>query len=250
MLDALVEARVRLVLASSSSVYGHGAPNGAPSREDDQCHPLSPYASTKHAAEQLTRVYAERHGLDTVVCRLFTVYGPGQRSDMIIAKLVAASIDGAPVNLHGGGTMRRHFTYIDDAVSGLLAAAAHGERGGIYNIAGPAVHSLADVVKNLDRLGCRPPTRAVAIPAGLPRVTNGCLARSRAQLGFMPGVSLCEGLEQQVKAFFAVHGESAQLAASRSSAVRMADHEWTYRFIERWRWVKTLLSSIHSASSS
>jgi UDP-glucuronate 4-epimerase len=207
VLGAIAGTRARLVLASSSSVYGHGAPDGSPSKEGDPCHPLSPYASTKHAAEQLTRLYTERHGLDTVVCRLFTVYGPGQRSDMIVAKLVAASHDGVPVDLHDGGMMRRHFTFVDDAVSGLLAAGAHGHRGEVYNIAGPAVHSVAEVIAHLYKLGCAPPTRAVAAPAGLPRVTNGCLARSRAQLGFIPAVALCEGLEQQVKATVAMRGE-------------------------------------------
>src|SRR5205814_3234930 len=82
----------RFVFASSSSVYGN-AP-GYPTSEGELPRPQSPYGVTKLAAEHLCALYARTDGVPTVALRYFTVYGPRQRPDMAIHRLIEAAISG------------------------------------------------------------------------------------------------------------------------------------------------------------
>jgi nucleoside-diphosphate-sugar epimerase len=107
LMEACAAAEVpRLVAASSSSVYGHGRPT--PSREDDPLKPASPYGVTKLAAEQLCAAYATgRHASTSVVAlRYFTVYGPRQRPDMVISRIMRAAMSGRKVTVYGDSAAR------------------------------------------------------------------------------------------------------------------------------------------------
>src|SRR5919106_1226883 len=86
--DGAAGSRLRVVFASSSSVYGDA--ETYPTPEDADPRPISPYGITKLACEHLARSYATSDGLDAVLLRYFTVYGPRQRPDMAFARLVAA----------------------------------------------------------------------------------------------------------------------------------------------------------------
>ena len=114
----------RLAFASSSSVYG--AKRGteiAAFREDDPClTPASPYAATKRMNELQLSAYRDLFGLGVFALRFFTVYGPRQRTDMAIAKFTQAIVAGQPITLFGDGSSRRDYTFIDDIVSGTVAA--------------------------------------------------------------------------------------------------------------------------------
>ncbi len=112
----------RLVHASSSSVYG---PAPAPSKECDPTRPLSPYGVTKLAGEQLCLAHAVRPDttVQVVALRYFTVYGPRQRPDMAISRLLAAALTGGRYPLFGDGTQRREFTFVDDVVTATVAVA-------------------------------------------------------------------------------------------------------------------------------
>jgi UDP-glucuronate 4-epimerase len=131
--DACVRARVRrLVVASSSSVYGDSG-RGLLS-ENGPARPSSPYGVTKLAAERLCLAHAERPDSVTsvVALRYFTVYGPRQRDDMLIHRLLRAALDGTEVRIYGDGSKRRDFTYVTDAVAATVAAgraAVTGARG-------------------------------------------------------------------------------------------------------------------------
>jgi UDP-glucuronate 4-epimerase len=205
VLDALATSgasRARLVFASSSSVYGPLGPDERPSRESDVCQPSSPYGLTKLAAEQLTELYIRTRGVEAVICRLFTVYGPGQRADMAISRLLDAWASRTSVGLHGDGRLQRHFTYVSDAVDGMLAAAVHGEQGETYNVAGTGVHNLQDVIGELEALvrssiATEPQPR----PLGVPSRTHADLSKARRRLGFRPRVVLAQGLAAQLEAF-------------------------------------------------
>src|SRR4029450_796430 len=78
--ESAARAGVRVVFASSSSVYGDA--EKYPTSEGAQPSPISPYGITKLACEQLAYAYAKNFGLDTALLRYFTVYGPRQRPDM------------------------------------------------------------------------------------------------------------------------------------------------------------------------
>ncbi|MER6046618.1 NAD-dependent epimerase/dehydratase family protein [Streptomyces sp. NPDC001793] len=145
----------RLVLASSSSVYGHT--DGTPCREDDPARPLSPYGVTKLAAEQLCLAHARRCTAVTSVLalRYFTVHGPRQRPDMLISRALRAALSGVPLRLFGDGSQRRDFTYIDDAVAATRAAATAPARAEVVNVGGGSSTSVSDVLTTIESVSRR-----------------------------------------------------------------------------------------------
>jgi nucleoside-diphosphate-sugar epimerase len=182
----------RAIHLSSSSIYGHGLHL----KESAQPHPLSPYGSSKLAAERAWRGYP-----GIVICRLSNVYGPGQRADMAYARFIRAALSGGAVALRDGGRQLRTPTYIDDCVDGIVLAATTGADGGVYNIAGPEDVRLSDVPRELSRLLGRPvPARRAPAGRGDPRVATVSIARARRELGYAPRTGLSEGLARQLAA--------------------------------------------------
>ncbi len=122
LLELCREHRVpRFVLASTSSLYAGN--DRLPYREDMPTdRPLSPYAASKKAAEALCHTYHALYGMDVVVLRYFTVYGPGGRPDMSLFRFVQWIFEERPVVVYGDGTQSRDFTYVDDVAQGTVAA--------------------------------------------------------------------------------------------------------------------------------
>ena len=92
--------------------------------------PLSPYGITKLASEHLAYAYGREFGLDSVVLRYFTIFGPRQRPDMAFARMVACLAGGRPFELYGDGTQSRSFTFVDDAVEATIRAMEADPTGG------------------------------------------------------------------------------------------------------------------------
>ena len=110
-----------LVFASTSSVYG--ANGKLPfSVHDSAVHPITLYAATKLANEAMAHSYAHLFGIPSTGFRFFTVYGPWGRPDMALFKFTKAILDDQPIDVFGQGKMQRDFTYVDDIVSGVVAA--------------------------------------------------------------------------------------------------------------------------------
>ena len=138
---AKVSAPEHLMIASTSSVYG--ANTEMPFRETDRAdHPLTLYAASKKAGEDMAHAYAHLYKIPTTAFRFFTVYGPWGRPDMALFKFVAATLKGEPIDVYGEGQMRRDFTYIDDlieAVTRLIdAPPRQGEPVGASDSLSPA----------------------------------------------------------------------------------------------------------------
>ncbi|QHC37150.1 NAD-dependent epimerase [Komagataeibacter xylinus] len=111
-------ATPHLMIASTSSVYGANA--AIPFAEDQRCdHPLSLYAATKKATEDLAHSYAHLWNLPITAFRFFTVYGPWGRPDMALFKFTANTLAGRPIDVYNNGDMERDFTYIDDIVEAI-----------------------------------------------------------------------------------------------------------------------------------
>ncbi|CAN7275306.1 NAD-dependent epimerase [Phenylobacterium sp. LjRoot164] len=110
-----------LVFASTSSVYG--ANGKLPfSVHDSATHPITLYAATKLANEAMAHSYAHLFDIPSTGFRFFTVYGPWGRPDMALFKFTKAILEGQPIDVFGQGKMQRDFTYVDDIVSGVVAA--------------------------------------------------------------------------------------------------------------------------------
>ena len=110
-----------LVFASTSSAYGANA--ALPfSPHQPANHPLTLYAATKLANESMAHAYAHLFGIPCTGLRFFTVYGPWTRPDMALYRFADAIVAGRPIDVYGQGRMQRDFTYVDDIVSGVIAA--------------------------------------------------------------------------------------------------------------------------------
>lgn len=207
-LNVLVAARDsavrRVILASSSSVYGGAAPTPTP--EDAVLEPRSPYAVTKLAAEHHARVISELFGIETVALRYFNVFGPRQRPDSAYAAVIPLFLQalaaGDQPHIHGDGRQTRDFTYISDVVrANRLAAEAPGETisGNAYNIARGAPSDLLELLRHLQRLLG---TDVQPIYTDLRRgdVRRSCAdpTLARRDLGFECEVDFAEGLEKTV----------------------------------------------------
>ena len=198
VLEACRQAEVgRLVVASSSSVYGNAATY--PVTEDAPCRPYSPYGVTKLAGEHLCELYAANWGLSTVALRYFTVYGPRQRPDMSIYRLIESAMTGEPFPMYGAGSFVREFTYVADIADATVrAATADLEAGAVLNVAGgePIVmHELVSLVSEivgadiaLDEQPARP---------GDAHRNGGSTERARRLLGWSPSTTLREGIAHQ-----------------------------------------------------
>src|SRR5215475_5102874 len=118
--EAAARDGVRVVFASSSSVYG--AAERYPTPEDTPPHPLSPYGITKLACEQLADAYRRQFGLDVVVLRYFNAFGPRQRPDMAFTRMAFALAEGGTFDLFGDGEQSRGWTYVSDVVDATIVA--------------------------------------------------------------------------------------------------------------------------------
>jgi nucleoside-diphosphate-sugar epimerase len=183
----------RFVYSSSSSVYGDLVP--MPMREDALPQPVSPYGVSKLAAEQLCYLYFSNYGVPTVSLRYFTVYGPRQRPDMGFHKFLRATLLGQPITVYGDGDQTRDFTFVTDAVSANVAAAARGVPGRVYNIGGGSRVSVNEVLAMIARITGRAPQITVdPVQKGDMRHTYADTSLARADLGYAPTVGLEEGL--------------------------------------------------------
>ncbi|GAA0441519.1 NAD-dependent epimerase/dehydratase family protein [Streptomyces stramineus] len=201
LMDACVRAGVpRVVMASSSSVYG-GA-EGTMS-EDDLPRPLSPYGVTKLAAERLALAYAARRdaALSVNALRFFTVYGPGQRPDMFIGRVIRATLENRPIEIYGDGTQIRDFVHVSDIVRALLlAAAAPGKGSGVVNIGTGRAASVNEVLVLTGELtGRTPDARYGPAHIGDVRATTADVGRARNRLGFTARTELRAGLATQIE---------------------------------------------------
>jgi len=194
--EAAARAGLRVVFASSSSVYGDA--ESYPTPEDAAPRPISPYGITKLACEHLARAYAVSERLDCVVLRYFTVYGPRQRPDMAFTRLLEALAAGGSYPLYGDGSASRSFTYVADAVEATIAALERAPRGSLYNVGGGDEATLAEAIALAERIAGRA-LDVERLPAakGDVRRTKADTTRIRSELGWQPHTSLETGLRSQ-----------------------------------------------------
>jgi nucleoside-diphosphate-sugar epimerase len=193
VLEACSTARVRVVLASSSSIYGDA--EAYPTSEDVVPRPISPYGITKLACEQLVHAYGSQFGVDAVVLRYFTVYGPRQRPDMFFRRVCEALLAGESFEIYGSGTQSRSFTYVGDTVDATIAAMERAPAGAVYNVGGGEEASMLDAIALLERISGRTlDVRHLDAAKGDVARTRADVARIGRELGWQPKTSLEDGL--------------------------------------------------------
>jgi UDP-glucuronate 4-epimerase len=190
--ESAARSGVRVVLASSSSVYGDA--ERYPTPEEAPPRPISPYGITKLACEQLAYAYK----LDAVLLRYFTVYGPRQRPDMAFARVVDALARSASFEVYGDGLQSRSFTFVADVVEATVAAMERAPAGALYNVGGGAEATMGHSIATLERVSGRT-LDVVERPAaaGDVRRTAADTHRIESDLGWRATTSLEDGLRAQ-----------------------------------------------------
>jgi nucleoside-diphosphate-sugar epimerase len=197
LFDACAGRDVKVVYASSSSVYGDA--DALPVTEAHPTVPISPYGASKVMTEVMAGAYRRAQGLDVVGLRYFTVYGPRQRPDMGLARFIEAAVEGRRLPIYGDGRQLRDFTYVGDVVDATVAAAELGGSGSVYNIASSDPHPLLEVLAQLgDVLGRELTMDFEPAKLGDVRDTWASTALAQAEIGFSPSTSLADGLAAQV----------------------------------------------------
>jgi len=198
------DAKVRrVVYASSSSVYGDSSV--LPKREGEEGITLSPYAASKRMNEELAALFGRCYGMELIGLRYFNVYGPRQDPQGPYAAVVprffrAYAAGQAPV-IYGDGEQSRDFTFVSDAISAnlLAAAAPRAALGHAYNVAcgeRTTVNELAHAIREV--MGGGPEPRYEPTRDGDIRHSAADLSRSRRELGYDPAVKLREGLSKSL----------------------------------------------------
>ena len=192
-----------LVYASSSSVYGERPAAGDKFREDESVDkPVSPYAATKRACELMSTTYGILYGLRQTGLRFFTVYGPYGRPDMAYFLFTRKLFSGEAIEVYGEGKLRRDFTYIDDAVDGLIAVLDRPPEPGenrILNLGNSKPEKLLDFINIIERAtGKKANIIFRPMSPGDVTATWADISRIGALVGFQPKVEISEGLPRFV----------------------------------------------------
>jgi UDP-glucuronate 4-epimerase len=222
LLEALRQFPPRhLLFASSSSVYGGNSK--IPFSETDRADaPVSLYAATKKAGEEMVHAHAHLWGMPASCARLFTVYGPWGRPDMALFRFVERMLNGQFIDVYGQGRMRRDFTFVDDVVDALIRLAERppvaGERLGhdslsevapfrTVNIAGGQPVELIDFIQAIEAAtGLQAKLNMLPMQAGDVTATQADISLLRELIGPVPHTSVNEGVARFVEWYRGYYG--------------------------------------------
>ena len=203
VLEAARRSGARRVLFASTggAIYGEGEGRDLPFAEDAQCSPEAPYGQSKLAAEGYCRLYERLHGLSASCLRFGNVYGP--RQDLVgeagvIAMFSYRLLDGRQPTVYGDGLQTRDYTYVDDVVSGMLAAADLERPTGIFNLGTGVETTVLELVDALAAAGERPDFTPQMAPARQGEIQRTVLSTSlsEAVLGWRAQIQVAAGLRR------------------------------------------------------
>ena len=222
VLGAARAAKVRrVVLASSSSIYGNAV--AMPKRESAKPAPMSPYAVSKLTGEYYCNVFWNTFGLETVCLRYFNVFGPRQdpasEYAAVIPRFIDAVLAGERPVIYGDGTQSRDFTYVSNvAEATILAAMAPKAAGQICNVACGERWSLLELVKLMEQiLACEIKPVFKEPRVGDVLHSQAAIVRAQRVLDYAPRISFQRGLRETIEWFRYMHEESAEPARLVSS---------------------------------
>lgn len=188
----------KFVYVSTSSTYGDFQYTPA-----DEKHPLEPndiYGATKLAADRIAVSYFRTYGLPASVVRTSSIYGPGDLEKRVAKNFTENALQGIPLELDGGGSQRRTFSYVKDVAEGIsLAARSKKADGEVFNVCGSedcSIRELAETVKSII-----PGTEIKVTGARKVDTKRGSLdiRKAREVLGYEPRYDLLSGLKEYIK---------------------------------------------------
>ena len=193
----------RLVLASTSEVYGDPRVHPQPESYWGHVNPVGPrgvYDEAKRFGEALTMAYRATHGVDTAIVRIFNTFGPRMRPDdgRAIPTFIRQAMAREPITVAGDGSQTRSICYVDDLIEGVLRL-ADSDLAGPLNIGNPEEISMLALAHRIrDLVGSVSPIEFVPRPADDPTVRQPDISLARAKLGWQPAVPIDDGLKKSI----------------------------------------------------
>jgi len=197
--------RARVLLASTSEVYGDPLVHPQPESYWGNVNPVGPrgvYDEAKRYAEALTMAYHGQQGVDTAIVRIFNTYGPRMRPNdgRAVPTFMRQALEGQPITVFGEGTQTRSFCYVDDLIRGLVLLAESGEHLPV-NIGNPREFTLNELAETVLRVtGSSSDVVHEALPIDDPQVRQPDITRAKQVLGWEPEIELEEGLRRMLAA--------------------------------------------------
>ncbi|HJJ31781.1 MAG TPA: GDP-mannose 4,6-dehydratase [Methanocorpusculum sp.] len=196
----------KVVLSASAAAYGDDPV--FPKTEDMMPAPLSPYATSKIAAEMYVRNYTDLYGMKNTSLRYFNVYGPRQDPNgeyaAVISKFTERITKGQGITIYGDGKQTRDFVYVKDVASANLLAMDNrtSAAAGLFNIGTGIQTSLNELAEMImASAGVTVDIRYEAVREGDVRFSCADISKAERVLGYHPQYSLAEGIDETVKAF-------------------------------------------------
>ena len=193
----------KLVMASSSSVYGNC--KEVPFKETFVVdYAISPYAATKKANEVMTHVYHALDGMNVIMLRFFTVFGPRQRPDLAINKFTRLMLNDEEIPMFGDGSTSRDYTFVGDIVDGIKRSIHYVEENDnvyeIINLGNSSPVSLKDMINTIGEvLKKEPKILELPMQPGDVERTYADITKAKKLLGYNPKTTFKEGIEEFVK---------------------------------------------------
>jgi len=209
MLGLAKRVRARILLASTSEVYGDPEVCPQPESYCGRVNPLGPracYDEGKRVAETLMTDYHRQNGVDVRIARLFNTYGPRMREDdgRVVPAFIGRALRGEPLVIHGDGSQTRSFCHVDDAVDGLMRLMELGappeEAARPVNLGNPREISVLELARRITALaGSRSPVEFSDRLPDDPGRRCPDISRARLLLGWEPRIGLDEGLRRTIE---------------------------------------------------
>jgi len=191
----------KMIFGSSSSVYGNN--KEVPfSEEHPVDHPISPYAATKKSGELLCYNYHHLYNFDIFCLRFFSVYGPGQRPEMAIAKFTKAIFNGDDIPMYGDGSSERDYTYVADIIQGITLSMSKLRGYDVINLGESSTISLKALITLIEKhCGQSAHIEKLPMQAGDVMITYADINKASRRLGYKPTTDIDSGIAQYVKWF-------------------------------------------------
>jgi dTDP-glucose 4,6-dehydratase len=198
--------RARILLASTSEVYGDPQVHPQPETYWGNVNPIGPrgvYDEAKRYSEAMTMAYHRQQGVDTAIARIFNTYGARMRPNdgRAVPTFVRQALEGKPLTVFGDGSQTRSFCYVDDLIRGLVLLAESGEHLPV-NIGNPNEFTMNELAETVIRVtGSKSEIVHEALPVDDPQVRQPDITRARQLLGWQPEIELEDGLRRMLESF-------------------------------------------------
>ena len=208
LLELATKNKARILLSSTSEVYGEPEVHPQPESYRGNVNPIGPracYDEGKRMAETLFFDYRRQYGTDIKVVRIFNTYGPNMRSDdgRVVSNFIVQALKGENITVYGNGLQTRSFCYVDDLIAGMLAMmAGDDDFCGPVNLGNPEEFTMLELAEKVIRLtNSGSEIVYMQLPQDDPTKRNPNIELAKTKLQWQPKIHLDEGLKNTIDYF-------------------------------------------------